>query len=157
MKKALSLFLIIVFVFSYSFSVFADTDTVVSSMSISAGESCYSDTNVSPTSLYIPYGINHSSLHYTKYHVQLHTFKFDSFAQDVKPTSNVRFNFRLVEKTTHTSCADVVYIYVPYGSVSGSTWAGYGHSGQSVAMKSNITNWSSTDCVLACLWYLYIP
>ena len=156
MRKWISFILVILVFCSYSFSILADTDTVVSSISISAGGTGYSDTNASPTSLYIPYGIYNSSVHYTRYHVQLHTFKFDSFAQDVKPTNNVRFNFRLVEKTAHTSYADVAYIYTAYGSTSGATWAGYGYSGQRVAMKSNITNWSSTDCVFACLWYLYI-
>lgn len=156
-KRMLCVLSIISLLFSFSFSAYAATDSVVSSISVSAGGSGYSDTNISPTSLYVPYGQYGSSIHYTRYHVQLHTFKFDSYPPDILPASNVRFNLRPVTKTTHYSSANVSHIYSAYGSTTAAMSSGYGYSGQSFAMKSNITNWSTTNCVFACIWYLYNP
>ncbi len=156
-KRMICVLSIISLLFSFSFSTYAATDSVVSSISVSAGGTGYSDTNSSPTSLYVPYGQYGSSVHYTRYYVQLHTFKFDSYPQDIKPASNVRFNLRPVTKNTHYSSADVAHIYSAYASTTAAMSSGYGYSGQSFAMKSNITNWSATNCVFSCIWYLYNP
>ena len=155
-RRLLSLFCTVAVLFTMSLQVFAATSTVTSGISIPAGGTGYSDTFVIPTSLTVPYGENGGSLQYDKYNVKLVTFKFADFAQDVKPVSNVRFNFRLCTKTSHNNAGTVIYLYNAGESGSDWIWSGFGYSGQQLAMKANITNYSSKACVLECKWYLFM-
>lgn len=156
-RRLLSLFCTAAVLFTMSLQVFAATSTVTSAINISAGGTGYSDTmGVLSTSLAVPYGSNGETLQYDKYNVKLVAFQFNSFSPNEKPVNNVRFNFRLVTKTSHTNAGTVVYLYSHNTSASNWIWSGYGVSGQEMAMKSNITNYSSKACTLACQWYLFM-
>ena len=153
-KRIVSLFCIVAVMCAFSIPTFA---AVTSAISISAGGDGYSDTGLTGTSYTIPYGPYESCIRYSRCHMKLISFKFANLDTNVKPVSNVRFNFRPVTKDSHYNAGDVIYCYDAGGTSSGAMSSGYGYSGQKVAIKSNITNWSSSACTLACQWYLYNP
>ncbi len=138
------------------FPVSAATSTVSSSIAVSAGGTGYSDVGNPATNLTIPTGTGGTTIQYDKYNVKLKSFQFSGYPKDEKPTSSVRFNFRLVTSSSHTNIGSVIYLYNLNNSNSAWIWDGHGYSGEVVAMKSNITNWSSSVCVVYCDWYLFM-
>lgn len=129
----------------------ADTSHVISDIYFSAGGSGYSDTAYSPTYLYVP----GSNTTYAYYNVKLTAFRFDGYSHNYKP-AYVRFNFRLVKKTSHDSAADVTHIFNRNDSDYGETYSGCAVSGKSLAMKTNTSYYESAGCGLTCEWYLYL-
>lgn len=156
LKRCVTFFSMILLLCLMAFPAFAATSTVSSSIAVSSGGSGYSDVGYPASNLTIPTGTGGTTIQYDKYNVKLKSFQFSGYSKDEKPTSNVRFNFRLVTSGSHSSCASVIYLYNVNNSDSAWIWSGYGYSGEVVAMKSNITNWSSSVCLVYCDWYLFI-
>lgn len=156
-KRLLSLICTVAVLFTMSLQVFAATSTVTSTIYFSGGGTGYSDAS---SQLYNTYLIvPGSGLHYDKYHVKLTSFKFDYYPQNVKPYSNVRFNFRLAKTLgvdSHADCASVIHIYSIDGTGTAWLWENGGNSGDKNAMKTNVSNYSTTGCGLTCQWYLYM-
>ena len=156
-KRLLSLICTVAVLFTMSLQVFAATSTVTSTIYFSGGGTGYSDSSYQLYNTYLI--VPGSNLHYDKYHVKLTSFKFDYYPQDIKPNSDVRFNFRLAKTLgvdSHENCASVIYIYSINGTGTAWLWENGGNSGNKNAMKTNVSNYSSTGCGLTCQWYLYM-
>jgi len=168
MKKIFCLFSCLTVLTMFSLSVLAtpnSTSTVTSGIYFSGGGTGYSDTyTANPTSLTIPYGDNEATIRYKRYSVTLQSFMFNYYPQNVKPGSDVLFNFRLTKISSngsHIDCASVIHltdihrstptVYTDDAGINN----GYGYSGSTMAMKSNVSNYSLSGCGLTCKWYLY--
>ena len=136
----------IVFAFLLATPGFANqTNAMNSEITIVAGGSGYSDTLQIPDS-------QEPTIHYSRYRVNLISFQFEGLPINVKPISNIRFNFRLVSSNSHYSCGDIVYLY-GIGTSSGLLYNGYGYSGDSFQLKVNVSNWSSSACTIEVEWF----
>ena len=120
---------------------------IISNLTISAGGSGYSDT------LIIPNDPTGNSTSFVAYHISLESFHFELYPQNVKPNSNVRFNFRLVTNAS-TNCGEAIHLYDANTSVTASIFTDCGNSGDSVKIKGNVSNYSSTGCNMVIEWYL---
>ena len=156
-RKVLGMICSMAVLFTMSLQVFAATSTVTSTIYFSGGGTGYSAASYQLYNTYLI--VPGSNLHYDKYHVKLTSFKFDYYPQDTKPNSNVRFNFRLAKTLgvdSHEDCASVKYLYDVGDYGSAWLWANGGNSGDKNAMKTNVSNYSTTGCGLTCEWYLYM-
>ena len=158
MRKKISFVCIIAILISFSLPVHAvekKSDTVSpSDIMISAGGTGYSDNHSWPTSLHIT-SISGSGSRYNRYKVTLTAFQFGYYPENVKPVSSIRFNFRLVHKTNHTNVGSVIYLYNLNATDWNWVWDGYGYPGEYFAMKSNVTNYSTSYGSVTTSWYLY--
>ena len=158
-KRIFSLFIVIISLMTFSLPVMAggQSNTVnPSHIYFSGGGTGYSDSHAIPTSLYVGSIVGGGS-RYNRYRVTLSSFKFDNYPQNTNPGTSVRFNFRLVVRTSHVNAASVIYLYSVGTTDSNWVWDDFGYANLWYAMKANVSYYDSSPCGLTCSWYLYNP